>query len=127
MIAVVQRALSGKVMVGNEVVGEIGAGLVVLAGGHGGGGGSGGGYVANKLVTMRIFSNGEKYFDLDVKQVEGSVLLVSNFTVAGDTRSGRRPGLSAAAGGEVGRMLFDRLVEAVRGSGVKVETGRFGA
>src|SRR4051812_29746223 len=126
MIAVVQRAFSGRVTVGEEVVGEIGAGVVGVGGGDGGGGGGGVwgaglvvlaavhaedqeadvAYVANKLVTMRIFTNGEKYFDLDVKQVNGSILLVSNFTVAGDTRSGRRPGLSAAAGTERGRELF---------------------
>src|SRR3954465_6319661 len=110
MIAVVQRVLSGKVTVGGETVGEIGPGLVVLAAVHTDDAELDLAYVANKLATMRVFSNAEKYFDLDVKQINGSILLVSNFTVAGETRSGRRPGLSAAANPEVGELMFNKLI-----------------
>ena len=127
MIAVVQRAARGKVTVENEVVGQIGNGLVVLASVHADDTDADIVWTAAKLATMRIFSNGEKYFDLDVMQVKGSVLLISNFTVAADTRSGRRPSLNAAAPPEKGRVDFDALVAAVRGLGVPVETGRFGA
>ena len=78
-------------------------------------------WTANKLVTMRIFRNpqdAEKYFDIDVKQAGGSVLLVSNFTVAAETRRGRRPSFDAAAPPDEGRRLFDRLIDAVRATGV---------
>jgi D-aminoacyl-tRNA deacylase len=127
MIAVVQRAARGKVTVGEEIVGQIGHGLVVLASVHSDDSDADIAWTANKLATMRIFSNGDKYFDLDVQQVKGTVLLVSNFTVAADTRSGRRPSLSAAAPPELGRKLFDELVAKVRALGLPVETGRFGA
>jgi len=127
MIAVVQRVSRGEVTVGEETVGQIGQGLVVLASVHADDTDADVEWTANKLATMRIFSNGDKYFDLDVQQVKGAILLVSNFTVAADTRSGRRPSLSAAAPPEMGRKLFDDLVACVRGLGVAVETGRFGA
>src|ERR1700753_1267693 len=104
MIAVVQRAARGKVTVGEEVVGQIGSGLVVLVSVHADDTDADIAWTANKLATMRIFTNGEKYFDLDVTQIKGSVLLISNFTVAADTRSGRRPSLNAAAPPEKGRI-----------------------
>jgi D-tyrosyl-tRNA(Tyr) deacylase len=84
-------------------------------------------WTANKLAGLRIFRNGDKYFDADVKQVGGAILLVSNFTVAANTREGRRPSFIAAAETERGRELFDQLAEAVRALDVAVETGRFGA
>jgi D-tyrosyl-tRNA(Tyr) deacylase len=127
MIAVVQRVIRGEVTVDGVIVGQIGPGLVVLASVHTDDSDADIAWTAGKLATMRIFSNGDKYFDLDVQQVKGSILLVSNFTVAADTRSGRRPSLSAAAAPEVGRKYFDLLVEAVKRFGGPVETGRFGA
>jgi D-tyrosyl-tRNA(Tyr) deacylase len=83
--------------------------------------------MARKLVGLRIFRNGDKHFDADVKQAGGSILLVSNFTVAAATTKGRRPSFEAAADAQKGAELFAALVEAVRGSGVPVETGRFRA
>ncbi len=130
MIAVVQRVLRGRVTVGGEVVGEIGVGIVVLAAVEVGDTEKDVAWMAGKLATMRIFRNGadaEKYFDWDVKQAGGSSLLVSNFTVAAETGSGRRPSLSNAAGPEKGREMFEKLVAGVRALGVEVETGRFGA
>ena len=127
MIAVVQRVTKGRVTVAHEVVGEIAHGLVVLASVHADDTDADIQWTANKLVNLRIFTNGDKYFDLDLRQVQGSLLLVSNFTVAADTRSGRRPGLSAAAAPEMGRRLFDALIAAAQQLGVPVQTGRFGA
>jgi D-tyrosyl-tRNA(Tyr) deacylase len=127
MIAVVQRVTHGRVTVADEIIGEIGRGLVVLASVHADDTEADIAWTASKLVNLRIFTHGDKYFDVDVKQVQGSLLLVSNFTVAADTRSGRRPGLSAAAGPELGRRLFDALVTAAKNLGVPVQTGRFGA
>jgi D-tyrosyl-tRNA(Tyr) deacylase len=127
MIAVVQRVSEGAVTVDGETVGKIGHGLAVLAAVHRADTDADIAWTANKLVGLRIFRNGEKYFDADVRQVGGSILLVSNFTVAANTREGRRPSFIAAAETETGRAMFDKLVAAVRALGVPVETGRFGA
>ena len=127
MIAVVQRVSEASVVVGGETVGRIGPGLAVLAAVHRTDTPADIAWTANKLVGLRIFRNGDKYFDADVRQVGGSILLVSNFTVAANTREGRRPSFIAAAETERGRELFDQLVAAVRALGVTVETGRFGA
>jgi D-tyrosyl-tRNA(Tyr) deacylase len=129
MIAVVQRVLRGKVTVGEEVVGQIDNGMLVLAAVEVGDTEAEIAWTAAKLVGLRIFrsADGAKYFDQDVQQVGGSILLVSNFTVAAETSQGRRPSLSHAAPPEEGRVMFDRLVERVRALGVRVETGRFGA
>jgi D-tyrosyl-tRNA(Tyr) deacylase len=130
MIAVVQRVSEAAVRVDGEVVGRIGPGLLVLASVHRDDTDADLDWTANKLVGLRVFRNpqdAEKYFDIDVKQAGGSVLLVSNFTVAAETRRGRRPSFDAAAPPDEGRRLFDRLIEAVRATGVPVQTGRFGA
>src|SRR5262245_25317946 len=85
--------------------------------------------MADKLVNLRIFrsEDGTKHFDRDVKQINGSILLVSNFTVSAATRKGRRPSLDAAAEPEIGRALFERLVLVVKSLGVPVATGEFRA
>ena len=127
MIAVVQRVIRGEVTVEGVTVGQIGPGLVVLASVHADDSEADITWTAAKLATMRIFPNADKNFDLDVQQIKGSILLVSNFTVAADTRSSRRPSLNAAAAPELGRKYFDLLVETVKRLGVPVETGRFGA
>ena len=127
MIAVVQRVTEAAVTVEGETVGKIGPGLLVLAAVHRTDTPADIAWTANKLAGLRIFRNGDKYFDADVRQVGGSMLLVSNFTVAAATREGRRPSFIAAAETERGRELFDELVAAVRALGVPVETGRFGA
>jgi D-tyrosyl-tRNA(Tyr) deacylase len=127
MIAVVQRVTGAAVTVDGETVGQIGHGLAVLAAVHRTDTDADIAWTANKLVSLRIFRSGDKYFDVDVRQVGGSILLVSNFTVAANTREGRRPSFIAAAETETGRAMFDKLVAAVRALGVPVETGRFGA
>ena len=127
MIAVVQRVTEARVVVEGRTVGEIGAGLLVLAAVERGDTAADVEWTASKLAGLRIFRNGEKHFDLDVKQVGGAMLLVSNFTVAGETKKGRRPSLEGAASPEEGRVMFDAFVEAVRRLGVPVATGEFGA
>ena len=129
MIAVVQRVTEGRVVVEGRTVGEIRHGLVVLAAVEKDDTAADVEWLAAKLVALRIFRDeaGEKHFDRDVKQIGGSILLVSNFTVAGETKKGRRPSLEGAAPPERGRELFDALVAAVRGLGVPVELGEFGA
>ena len=91
MIAVVQRVTEAAVHVGPDTVGAIGAGLVVLVAVCGDDTATDVDWMAPKLVGLRIFRNGDKHFDLNVKQAGGSILLVSNFTVAAATCQGRRP------------------------------------
>jgi len=123
----VQRVTEARVVVEGRIVGEIGPGLMVLAAVEAEDATGDVEWTAAKLAGLRVFRNGEKHFDLDVKQVGGGILLVSNFTVAGETRKGRRPSLDNAASPERGRALFDQLVEALRRQGVLVATGEFGA
>jgi D-tyrosyl-tRNA(Tyr) deacylase len=127
VIAVVQRVTEAGVVVEGRVVGRIAGGMVALVAVHATDTAADVAWVANKLVALRIFRSGDKHFDVDVRQAGGSVLLVSNFTVAARTRHGRRPSFDDAAPPEKGRELFDALAEAVRALGVAVETGVFGA
>ena len=127
MFAVLQRVTDANVVVEEKIVGKIGAGVVGLVAVHGTDSAADIEWTANKIVGLRMFRLGDKHFDVDVKQAGGAVLLVSNFTVAAETRYGRRPSFDAAAGPEKGRELFDALVELVRARGVVVETGVFGA
>ena len=120
MIAVVQRVSEASVTVDGEVVGRIGPGLLVLAAVHRTDTDSDITWTANKLAGLRIFRNGDKYFDADVKQAGGSILLVSNFTVAANTREGRRPSFIAAAETETGRFGADMLVSLVNDGPVTV-------
>jgi D-aminoacyl-tRNA deacylase len=131
MICVVQRVMNATVAVNGKLVGQIGPGLAVLAAVHRDDTAADIQWTAQKLVGLRIFrsagAGGEKHFDLDVKQAAGAILLVSNLTVAGATRYGRRPSLDAAASPEDGRRLFDELVKAVTATGIPTATGEFGA
>jgi D-tyrosyl-tRNA(Tyr) deacylase len=80
-----------------------------------------------KLAALRIFPREDRNFDLDVLQIDGSILRISNFTVAADAQKGRRPSLAAAADPATARVRFDRLVQALRDSQIDVQTGVFGA
>ena len=126
MIAVVQRVSSASVTVDSRIVGEINLGLLVLAAVHREDTDADAQWMASKLLGLRVFPNGEKSFDLDVAQAGGSLLVVSNFTVAAETKTGRRPSLSPAAGPEHGRVVFDSLLEHLRRSPIKIEPGEFG-
>ena len=127
MIAIVQRVTSAKVTIAGEIVGQVGRGMVVLATVEAADTDADLLWAAQKLATLRIFQNGDKAFDVDVKQIGGSILLVSNFTVAAETTKGRRPGFSAAAPPEQGRLMFEKFIDLVRAQDVPVQTGRFGA
>src|ERR1700679_3930927 len=122
MICIVQRVSEARVDVGAETVGKIGPRLAVLAAVEADDALVDAEWMAEKLVTLRIFRNADKHFDLDVQQVLGSILLVSNFTVAAEARRGRRASLSNAASPELGQKLFDHLVNCVRQWNVPFET-----
>lgn len=126
MQAVVQRVSEARVMVAGRTVGEIGGGLCALVAVTREDDAADVAWMASKLIGLRIFRNGEKHFDLSVAETGGGILLVSNFTVAADTKKGRRPSLDGAAAPERAKELFDALVDAVRAGGVTVATGEFG-
>lgn len=127
MIAVIQRVLQASVVVDGQTIGQIGAGLLVLAAIQPGDTEKELAWMANKIVGLRIFQNGEKHFDLDVQQIGGSILLVSQFTLAADASQGRRPSFIGAARPEEAEKLFARFVELVQATGVPVQTGKFAA
>jgi D-aminoacyl-tRNA deacylase len=127
MRAVVQRVSSASVSVNGEVVGAISRGMVVLVGIEVSDTGAQAAWLADKAANLRIFEDAQGKMNLSVKDVGGAVLLVPNFTVAGDARKGRRPSFDNAMRPEQAEPLFGQLVEAVRAQGVPVETGVFRA
>lgn len=127
MIAVVQRVTSASVAVEGREVGRIERGMVVLLAVHQTDTDADIAWMSAKLATLRIFPREDRNFDLDVLQIDGSILRISNFTVAADAQKGRRPSLAAAADPATARVRFDRLVQALRDSQIDVQTGVFGA
>ena len=127
MRAVLQRVSSARVSVDGREVGCIGQGLVALVGVGKGDGESDTEYVVNKIRDLRIFEDAAGKMNLSLSDVGGAVLVVSQFTLYGDCRRGRRPSFAAAAPPEVARRHYDALVERLRASGLTVETGQFQA
>jgi D-aminoacyl-tRNA deacylase len=127
MICVIQRVSEANVAVAGQAVARIGAGMVVLVSVHATDHDEDVAWTARKLSSLRIFAEGARNFERDVMEIGGSILLISNFTVAAETSKGRRPSLSAAASPEIGRGKFDRLVAAVRALVPQTQTGQFGA
>lgn len=127
MKAVIQRVRHAEVVVGDEVVGKIGIGFLVLLGVGKGDTDEDARYVAGKIAGLRVFSDAEGKFNLALGDVEGGVLLVSQFTLYADTRKGRRPSFVDAALPEPAEALVERCAHYLRETGVPVETGRFGA
>ena len=127
MRAVVQRVSSAHVSVGRRTVGRIGHGLLVLVGVAAADGPTDVEYTAGKIRDLRIFADAHGKMNRSVVDIGGSVLLVSQFTLLGDCRKGRRPSFVAAAPPPVARALFEDLVQALRASGLPVETGEFQA
>ena len=129
MIAVVQRVVRASVEVEGQAVGHIGRGLAVLVAVEVGDDLTTATKCAERLTTLRIFPNGDKAYDLTAVQAGGGFLVISNFTVAADTASGRRPGLSPAARPDVARPIFEHLLHEMRrlvAGAAAIETGRFG-
>lgn len=126
MRAVIQRVSEASVVVDGETVGRIDRGLLVLVGVSTADGFRDADWLAAKVVGLRIFENAAGKFDASVVDVGGAVLVVSQFTLYGDTRKGRRPSFSAAAPGPQAEPLYRRVVDAVAARGVPVGGGRFG-
>ncbi len=125
MRAVVQRVSRASVAVGEEITGEIGNGLLVLLGVEQGDSEADADYVAEKIVGLRIFEDDAGKMNLSVGEIGGAVLAVSQFTLLGDVRRGKRPSFDAAARPERARELYEYFVARVRRSGLRCETGRF--
>jgi D-aminoacyl-tRNA deacylase len=125
MRAVVQRVTMAKVEVDGAVVGEISAGLMVLLGVAKEDTPAGAEFLAEKIVGLRIFSDDAGKMNRSLIETGGSLLAVSQFTLYGDCRKGRRPSFDGAAPAEQARGLYEHFVAAVRAKGVRVETGVF--
>jgi len=124
--ALLQRTTGARVRVGGQVVGEIGAGLVVLLGVGPEDDEAVAESLARRLTELRIFDDAEGRTNLSLVDVRGAVLLVSQFTLYADTRRGRRPGFTGAAAPELAERLYSRVADALRALDVEVATGRFG-
>ncbi len=123
----VQRVSRAAVRVDGQTVGAIGRGFVVLAGFTAGDDGPHLEWMAEKLVGLRLFGDADGKMNLALGDVEGALLVISQFTLYGDAQKGRRPSFIAAASPETAEPLYRRFVEALRARGARVETGRFGA
>ena len=125
MRAVVQRVSRASVKVGNEITGEIAGGLLVLLGVGQEDTEGDADYLAEKIAGLRIFEDDAGKMNLSLREAGGAVLAVSQFTLFGDVRRGKRPSFDAAARPERARELYEYFVERLRGLGLRCETGRF--
>ena len=125
MRAVVQRVCSASVTVDGRTVGSIERGLLVYVGVGRGDTDADVGYIVDKILHLRLFSDGDGKMDLSVSDMSGSVLVVSQFTLFGDCRRGRRPSYVTASDPETARQLYEAVVTRLRRDGLHVETGEF--
>jgi D-tyrosyl-tRNA(Tyr) deacylase len=125
MRAVIQRVSRCKVTVNEKIIGEIGLGLLVLLGVGSGDTEADAEYLAEKTIGLRIFEDEAGKMNLSVIDARGAVLVVSQFTLYGDTRRGKRPSFDQAAPPRQARELYEYFVERIRSAGLRCETGRF--
>ncbi len=127
MRAVIQRVSRASVTVDGEIVGQIGKGLLVLLGVATGDDEAAAEYLADKVAGLRIFEDADGKMNLACADVGGAVLIVSQFTLYGDVRKGKRPSFDRAARPEEANRLYEYFVSRIRASGLKCETGTFQA
>ena len=127
MRAVLQRVRSASVTVDGQMIASIAQGLVVLLGVAKGDSEADVSYMADKIPHLRIFSDEAGKMNLSIMEVKGELLIVSQFTLLGDTHRGRRPGFDAAAPPDTARRFYESVAHAIRERGVHVHTGKFGA
>ena len=125
--AVLQRVRRCRVTVDGKTVGEIGAGLLVLLGVGHADTETAAGHLAEKIAGLRIFEDAAGKMNLSVRDVQGELLVVSQFTLYGDARHGKRPSFDSAAPPQRARQLYECFVEKVRAAGLRCETGQFQA
>lgn len=127
MQGLIQRVSEAKVVVEGEVVGEIGQGILLLLGVEKGDDEQKADKLLHKVSGYRIFSDAEGKMNLSLKDIGGDLLVVSQFTLAADTKKGMRPSFSSAAVPAIGEALYEYFVQQARASLAKVQTGQFGA
>ena len=127
MRAVVQRVKKASVSVENRLISNINRGLLVFIGVEKNDSDKDINYIASKLIGLRIFENDEGKMNLDVKEISGEILLVSQFTLAGDVRKGRRPSFQTAEEPEKASSIFNNVVDKIIDGGVNTKTGKFQA
>jgi len=125
--AVVQRVARASVTVDDEIVGRIGEGLLVFAGVTKDDGPADIEYIASKICDLRVFTDEQGRMNRSVRETGGAVLVVSQFTLLGDARKGRRPAFDGAAPPEMAEALYNELITRVRAEGIEVASGRFRA
>ncbi len=127
MRLVIQRAKNAKVIVAEEIIGAIDFGLVILVGITHEDTEKDAKTLANKVVNLRIFEDEQGSMNLSLKDIAGSILSISQFTLYGDTKKGRRPSFTNAAKPEQANILYEQFNEILRAEGIHLETGQFGA
>jgi D-aminoacyl-tRNA deacylase len=127
MRALLQRVSEARVTIENQVVGEIVHGLVILLGIRNGDSESDAVYLAEKCVNLRIFGDTDGKFNLSALDMHGELLVISQFTLYGDTRKGRRPSFIESAAPNISEPLYNKFISEIRTYGLKVATGEFGA
>lgn len=127
MRALIQRVTDASVVVDGTTIGEIGPGLLILVCAMQGDSPAQSAKLASKISKLRIFSDGAGKMNLSLKDTGGAALIVSQFTLAGDTSRGNRPGFSTAARPEDGRALYERFIEDMNALDIPTQTGQFGA
>lgn len=127
MIGLIQRVSRASVTVESKVIGEIDQGILLLLGVEKSDGDDEIEKLANKVSRYRMFADSDGKMNLNVEQVGGKILVVSQFTLVADTQKGNRPGFSRGATPEHGKAVYLKFVEALKAKGLAVETGEFGA
>lgn len=127
MRAVVQRVTEASCKVDGQVTGRVGKGLLVFLGVGQDDGQADIDYIVDKVIHLRIFPDGQDKMNLDVRQAGGGVLLISQFTLYGDCRKGRRPDFSHAGRPDAAEALYEQTIAALREKGIEVQTGIFAA
>lgn len=127
MRAIVQRVSSSKVSVDGKVIGSISRGFNVLLGISKEDTIEDIKYIKDKIINLRVFEDENDKMNLSLLDVKGEILLISQFTLYGDCRKGRRPNFMEAMGGEEAKSLYEKTIESLKESGLKVEVGEFGA
>lgn len=127
MRAVVQRVSSSKVVVDDKIIGSIGKGFNVLLGISKDDTIEDLKYITDKIINLRVFEDDNDKMNLSLLDVKGELLVISQFTLYGDCRKGRRPNFMNAMGGNEAKELYEEFIKMLRSNGVKVETGEFGA
>ena len=127
MIAVIQRCTSANVKIENKIVAEINNGLLVLLGVCKGDEEEDAYYVAKKVASLRIFSDENNKINLSVKDINGSILVVSQFTLCSSIKKGNRPSFLNASPHKIGEKLYNVFVSFIGGFGIPIRTGKFGA